>query len=311
MRRSAAEGIMIVAVLLAAPPATCALADDSNDPPIVVVPGNQDQRGTAPHVDVDVHSDGAAGDDGTATSGGTPQRGPSACRWVAVPEMEAWIRRLPAALPAAGVDRIDRRVRLYQRRCGGLDSGYAWLGAGQSAAATLPDPAMLAREAYAQLRLPLPAPAYSPDLQLPDGRRAVLVGEQTWMWTAGSGFTARSRLVRAGTVWARVTATPVGLSVDPGDGSPVVSCPGPGTAFVAGRYPQHAASPSCGHVYQQSSAGQPGGVVTAQYGIRWRVRWAGSTGAAATGGALPDMTSRTAVTFAVAEAQALDTAGGG
>jgi hypothetical protein len=108
-------------------------------------------------------------------------------------------------------------------------------------------------------------------------------------------------------VWAVVTATPVVLRFDPGDGSPVVVCRGAGTRFDPARYGLHAASPTCDHVYARSSFGAPGELVTATYEISWRVSWTGWTGTGPAGGSLPGLVSRASARFAVAEAQALIT----
>jgi hypothetical protein len=221
--------------------------------------------------------------------------------------MEAWLRRLPTVLPAGGPDRVDPRARLYARVCNGVESGFAWFGAGLGAAVAAPSPADLAREAYGALRLPSPSPGRSPDLRLPDGRAALLVGEHTWLWTSSSVFSGRSRTVRAGGVWATATAQPAGLSFDPGTGDPVVECRGSGTPYLAGRYPPHAASPTCDVVLARSSARFSGGVVTAVWAIRWRVSWRGAAGGRVESGVLADMVSRTPVLLAVAEAQALVT----
>jgi hypothetical protein len=226
---------------------------------------------------------------------------------VAAPGVEAALRHFLSATD--GASPAAPLSRLFGQVCDGVTVGYAWLGSGVGAAAggrvVRPTPGQLAREAYAQLRLPAPTPEHSPDLRLADGRAAVLVGEQTWLWTDRSRFQMRSRRIGVGSVWAEVTATPVELSFDPGDGAPVLSCAGPGTPFVVGRDPQHAASPTCNYQYQQSSAAKPGGEVAAEWGITWRVRWTGAAGAAAASGQLPDMTSRTRAAFAVAEGQAL------
>lgn len=289
------------------------------DPPISVVAADPGGRSGAPSIGVGVRDAGGPSGPGTraaAQSAGTGN-GKSVCQWVLAPDVEQWIRRLPTQIASnvgpgrigraggGGRDAVDPTSRLYQRVCDGLTGGYRWFGAYQPGASALPTPAELAQQAYAQLRLPVPTPEHSPDLRLVDGRPAVLVGEQTWLWTDRSRFQSRSRRLQVGPVWAQVTATPVELSFDPGDGSPVVSCAGPGTPFVAGRDQQHAASPTCGYLYEQSSAQQPGGVVPVKYGITWRVSWTGASGAVPAGGQLPEMTSRTATVFAVAEGQAL------
>lgn len=317
--------VLVGAVGCAATCSGAAAAPQPIDPPISVVPADPGGRSGAPSVGLEVRDAGRYGGPKApgAVSGVGARGGDSACRWVLAPEVEQWIRRLPSRLSAgagpgrvaetggSGQDTIEPASRLYQQVCNGLAGGYQWFGPGQpgAAAAALPSPAELAREAYAQLRLPVPTPGHSPDLRLADGRVAVLIGEHTWVWTDRSRFRSLSRRLQVGPVWAAVTAIPVGLSFDPGNGNPTMSCAGPGTPFVPGRYPVHAASSTCDYVYSRSSSGQPGGVVSAEYRIRWRVRWTGSTGSVAAGGRLPDMTSRTMTTLAVAEAQALGTRG--
>ena len=304
-----------VAVGLVAPAAAVAAPTSPPDPPIVVEPANPHGNLGPPSVGIGVTDPGApaaAGTRGTANHGGR-----TVCRWQPAPDLEQVLRRLPASVSnGAGPgqrgtggnpqDRVDPKAHLYQRVCDGLIQGYAWFGPGQTTA--LPTPGDLAREAYTQLRLPTPTPGHSPDLRLTDGQAAVLVGEHTWLWTDPSRFTARSKRLQVGPVWALVTARPVALTFDPGTGDAAASCVGPGTPYVPGRYGPHAASPTCDFQYVRSSAGRPGGVVRAVYGIRWQVSWVGSTGTAPAAGQLPDMTSQTTVALAVAEGQALGTA---
>jgi hypothetical protein len=289
-------------------------------PPIVVDPTNPNGTIGPPSVGIGVTDGGTPGGPGAH---GASQRGGAragrSCSWLPAPDVEQFIRHLPGQLDrgvvpgqtgaGSGQDRVDPKARLFQRVCDGLIGGFAWFGPGQQTAAALPTPGELAREAYTQLRLPVPTPGHSPDLRLAGDRAAVLVGEHTWLWTDPTRFTARSKRLQVGPVWAQVIAVPVGLSFDPGNGEAAVACRGPGTAYVPGRYPAHAASPTCDYQYQRSSAGTAGGVVTAEYGITWQVRWTGAAGGAGVGGRLPDMISRAATTYAVAEAQALGTAG--
>ena len=316
--------ILTVAAVLAAASGVAAAAPPV-EPPISVVAGDPGGRSGAPSVGVGVRDGGSSGGPGArgaAARGAAGAGGAvSVCRWVPAPDVEQWIRRLPSRINTGvgpgrvgraggdGQDKVVPSSRLYQQVCNGLAGGFQWFGPSLPGAPTaaLPTPAELARQAYAQLRLPVPVPMHSPDLRLADGRVAVLVGEHTWVWTDRSRFRAQSRRLQVGPVWAQVTATPVGLSFDPGNGDPTMTCLGPGTPYVAARYSSHAASPTCDYLYPRSSAGSPGGVVTAEYGIRWQVRWTGSTGTAAAGGQLPEMTSRSTTDLAVAEAQALGT----
>src|SRR5262249_14682296 len=159
---------------------------------------------------------------------------------------------------AAGEGPDGPDPHLYARTCNGV-LDYVWVNtAGSPAAAGVPAVVVLAREAFSRLVLPLPVPRHSPDLRLAGGRPAVLVGEHTWVWVDPAVFSPRRERVQAGGVWALVTATPVALRFDPGDGSPLVACRGAGTRFDPARYGLHAASPTCDHVYPRSSFGVPG-----------------------------------------------------
>jgi hypothetical protein len=288
--------------------------------PIVVTPGDPVGRVGPPQVDIGVRDSGSPGQPGGPGARGASTGGGSACRWVPARAVEQFLRRLPTAVsdgPAPGLPGtggstsggVEPATRLYQHVCNGVGGEFAWFGPGQAGAAVaLPTPGEVAREALAQLRLPVPTPGHSPDLLLAGGRAAVLVGEHTWLWTDPARFRPLTKRLQVGPVWAQVTARPVALTFDPGTGEAAVSCTGAGTPYVPGRYGPHAASPTCDFQYVRSSAGQPGGVVEAVYGIRWQVSWVGSTGTAAAAGQLPDMVSQTAVVLAVAEAQALGTA---
>ncbi|WP_414943832.1 hypothetical protein [Amycolatopsis sp. cmx-11-32] len=167
----------------------------------------------------------------------------------------------------------------------------------------LPSPAELAAEAFEQLRLPLPVPRHSPDVRLPDGREATIVGENTWIWTERGVWKPAVERVQAGPVWAEVTATPVGMTFDSGSGGSL-TCSGPGTPYHRS-YGLHTASPDCGFMYTRGSAGQPNDQTSAEWAIQWSVSWVGSDGSASVGGDFPQMRSQARATFAVAEVQAL------
>ncbi|MFD1045587.1 hypothetical protein ACFQ1S_08365, partial [Kibdelosporangium lantanae] len=126
-----------------------------------------------------------------------------------------------------------------------------------------------------------------------------------WIWTDPGVWSARSKRVEAGPIWAEVTARPQVMSFDSGLAG-TRSCSGPGTPY-ARSYGLHAASPDCDFVYPQPSVNLAGDHVTARYTITWHVTWVGSTGSAPAGGSLPTMTSRASAMFTVAEAQALRT----
>jgi hypothetical protein len=176
---------------------------------------------------------------------------------------------------------------------------------GAPPAPAAPTADVLAQQAEAQLVLPLPTPRHSPDLRLPDGRLATVVGERTWFWTDPATWQPHSQRVQAGGVWAEATATPVALTMDPGNGQTPATCTGPGTPYSRD-FAVHAASPSgCDVVYQRSSANLPGQQVSATWSITWQVTWQGNTGTAGVGGTLPALVSRSVATFVVADVESV------
>lgn len=157
----------------------------------------------------------------------------------------------------------------------------------------------LARRASNRLPLPLPAPKFNPSRPSSAGP-ATLVAIPTWFWI--EGWEPVRQRTQAGGVWAEVVATPVEATWDPGDGSPVVRCVGPGTAWKPG-----AVESACEYTYVRSSAGQPANVYTARVGVTWRVTWRGAGGRA---GSLPLMQRQMTFPIAVAERQTVVTVGG-
>lgn len=126
----------------------------------------------------------------------------------------------------------------------------------------------------------------------------------TWYYSDHAHFRTLTARAAAGATWAQVTVKPVALTFKPGDGNGAVSCTGPGTAWNSS-YGVWAASPSgCDYQYPHSSIHEPNGVVTATYGINWQVTWVGSGG---TSGTLPDQTTTSNSTFAVAEVESVVT----
>jgi SAF domain len=105
-----------------------------------------------------------------------------------------------------------------------------WLAAPPDAV----DPRVLALQAERKLVLPQPSGHRSPDESHQyDGSPFTYVNLWTWFWTDADMWRARSATARAGGVSATVTVTPTLLTLDPGDGSPAVSCAGPGRPWTA------------------------------------------------------------------------------
>lgn len=160
-------------------------------------------------------------------------------------------------------------------------------------------PEELMEVAEGELKVPVLRPGTAPPLGQ-DG----LVGLPEWYWVRAARWHAINVTVSAGPVWATVTATPTGMTFDPGGGLAGGSCDGPGVPYSAGGASQSA----CTFTYDQSSATQPGGIYAAAVTVTWLVTWTGSDG---NGGTLNDGL-QVAFPFAlrVAEGQALVTGSG-
>ncbi|SDY73464.1 hypothetical protein SAMN05661080_04439 [Modestobacter sp. DSM 44400] len=183
-------------------------------------------------------------------------------------------------------------------------SGFSFWSATAPAGPSAVDPAVLAEQALRTLTIPTPTTGRYPAGTLQDGQAFTVVKAYTWFWTDPDSFKAMTARADAGGVWSRVTVEPTSLSFTPGDGAAAVSCPGPGVAWqrTDGVWAQSPAG--CDYQYPHSSIHQPDREVTAVYGIQWSVAWTSSTGAS---GTLPQLTTTSNATFAVAEVQAVVT----
>ncbi len=181
-------------------------------------------------------------------------------------------------------------------------NGFTFWSASPPAGPATVDPVQLARQALRTLTVPAPTMGRYPAGTMQDGRPFTVVGASTWFWTDPDGFRPLSARADAGGVWAQVTVTPTLLTFAPGDGAATVSCPGPGVAWKQGDGVWAASPAGCDYRYPHSSIHQPGGQVTASYGIEWSVTWTSSTGA---GGTLPGLTTTSSETFAVAEMESV------
>jgi hypothetical protein len=134
-------------------------------------------------------------------------------------------------------------------------------------------PQQLLIQALNELKIPYLGPSTAP----PRGKEG-LVGLPEWFWVPAAHWHPLSVTVTAGPVWATATATPVGLTIDPGAGISPISCAGPGTAYDPAK-PAAAQHSDCTYTYEQPSTGQPGNAYRASITVSWRVSWTGSGGA--------------------------------
>jgi len=165
----------------------------------------------------------------------------------------------------------------------------------------------LAQRAVNQLQLPVPDVHVNPSGD-------ALVGLAEWFWTDPAQWRSLSQRTQAGPVWARVTATPMSTTWNPGNGSPPVTCSGPGTPYDRSVSASSQRS-DCTFTYTRSSAEQPqvgaganDRFFTVTVTTTWSVSWVGSGGA---GGTLPAMSRSRSFPLRVEERQAVVTGGSG
>lgn len=269
---------VVLVVLL---PGTRAFADDPWEPVDCAAhpqaPGCTVTVGTP-------HRPGGNGNDGGGNSdGGSGAGGDDPCHWVKVDDRP----------PPAGVD--PNSGGWFMQVCG---NDTNMLGTAPQWIANPPqpvDPAVLARQASADLALP------SPDIRAnPDPRHDLLVQIPIWLWVDPSTWGARSATASVPGVSVTATARPTQVRWDMGDGT-TVTCTGAGTPWRADTDPS-AASPDCGHVYRRSSAASSGAAFTIRATVTWTVSWVGG----GTDGTLPPLTTTATLTVRVAESQAIN-----
>lgn len=167
---------------------------------------------------------------------------------------------------------------VYQATCLGAPSstggGRVWSAApppgyGGGGGLTLEQ---LAAQAVRQLALS------GPDIGMaPDPGKTGLVGLPVWMWTRVRPSTWGPISATASVPGLSVTATAQAVRIvwSMGDGHQVI-CAGPGTPYS--RAAGATRSPTCGYVYQRSSAGQPDAAYTITATTTWEIRWSGGGG---------------------------------
>ena len=154
---------------------------------------------------------------------------------------------------------------IYDATCPGVagtGTGLAWratapAGFGGSA----PPAATLAQQALAQMRFPNVAIGTAP-------AEHTYVGLATWMWIPASQWRVLSATAAIGPRSVTLTATPMSVTWDMGEGQ--VTCAGPGIPWVPGA---GEASP-CSYTYRASSIHQPGAGNDRAYAVRATVRFA-------------------------------------
>jgi hypothetical protein len=136
-----------------------------------------------------------------------------------------------------------------------------------------PTPGEVAQLAVDQMNLTAIDVGITPE----PGRDSVgIVGMPVWLWVQAPDaqtYGPATASASAGGITVIATARVQQITWDMGDGDQVV-CQTPGTPYQPSYGDQ--ASPDCGHLYTESSAGQPGGRYTVTATSDWVVTWQGA-----------------------------------
>lgn len=158
----------------------------------------------------------------------------------------------------------------------------------------------IARRVADQVPLVFPRPATSPAIE---GEQ--ITGLPTWLWIDPAGYRSFDAQATLAGLTVTVTATPLQVTWELGDGSDPVVCVGPGTPYDLA-VDDDAQHTDCSHVYRYESGGEPGGVYHASATTSWSLAWEASTGET---GTLPDVRRTTTFDLTVTERQAVVTYG--
>ncbi|MBW3642408.1 MAG: hypothetical protein KY447_05785 [Actinobacteria bacterium] len=157
------------------------------------------------------------------------------------------------------------------------------------------NPRVLAQEARESVAIPAPPLATSPQAD-----RSLYTGVRTWLWIDPQWWRGYEATAEAGGVSTTVSARPVRAVWSMGDGGQT-SCAGPGVAWRRGMADD---ATYCSYVYNNSSAGQPGGTYTMTVTVEFEVSWTSNAGA---GGSLARVTRSASRQVRVGEIQAVET----
>ena len=161
----------------------------------------------------------------------------------------------------------------------------------------------LLQQAAARVDIPAPGLRHTFDQPADDGTIRAIVRAETWWWSEASQEPV-SVTDEDGPVRVSVTATPGALKIDPGDGSPTLTC----SRQLAynhnlSYYDQVPGEPkgACVHVYEDVFD-----QVTATMSVTWTVTYEGSApGLGAVSGSLGPQTREQTATFPVKEIQSV------
>jgi hypothetical protein len=283
--RSWISVLVLVAVLVLMGFGTASAAPPGGPPPVGT--GGCDQNNPDPSCTGEVYGPGSGGVVGAPVGGGND----GGHGWIdpyAYPHYFACSGGTP--IPPPGVNPATWLAALIP----------ACLAAVPGGPPPPPSPAVLAEEALATIYFPHPSGHRSPDeTNLFQGYAFTWVHLWTFWWTDPGTWRTLSATASLRGVTVTVTATPTSLSYDPGDGSPSVSCAGPGRPWVDSDGYDPPSGGACGYQYRQVTNGP----ITATQTLTWKVTWTGTGGS---GGDLQEISTSTSGQLQVLQIQVVN-----
>jgi hypothetical protein len=162
-------------------------------------------------------------------------------------------------------------------------------------------PASLAQQAFNSIHFPRPSGDRSPSQdQLYAGYPFTYVGLWTYFWTDPSTWHTLSATAAAAGLSATVSAEPVALIYDPGDGRSAATCDGPGRPWRDSDGNSAPSGGACGYQYRDVTSGP----ITSTQTIVWKITW---TGTGNTGGQFPQLSTSTSGQLQVMQIQTMVT----
>jgi hypothetical protein len=152
-------------------------------------------------------------------------------------------------------------------------------------------PAGLAEQAFKTIAFPRPSGHRSPaESQGYDGYAFTYVGLWTYYWTDPATWKPLTATASAAGFTATVTAVPVSLFFDPGDGSDSASCAGPGRPWTDADGNDAPADGACGYQYSKVTGPGYDDPITSTQTILWKITWTGTGNSA---GQIPALSTST------------------
>lgn len=161
-------------------------------------------------------------------------------------------------------------------------------------------PAGLAEQAVKTIHFPSPSGHRSPsEAHLYQGYPFTWVNLWTFYWTDPDTWTPLTATASLDGVSATVTAKPVELVFDPGDGSKAAVCDGPGRPWVQSDGNGAPTDGACAYRYSKVTS-EP---ITSTQTIVWKITWTGTRG---TSGEIPSLSTSSSGQLQVLQVQVVN-----